>query len=380
MTDPGPTATVGMPPNRVVIVHERLTELGGAERVVEQLSVTFPDARIFVPVADPAVRKHVLDGVPVTSSPVQRLYRGSGRYAHLLPLLPLAMARADLADADVVVCSHHAFANRVRPARDVPVVSYVHTPARWMWDPRARAGEIGGRLGEVALAGFCATQRLADRQAAQRVTVLLANSSAVADRIARWWGRESHVVHPPVRTGWFTPDPDVEREDFLLVAGRLVPYKRPELAVLAAQATGTRLVVVGDGRARRLCERVASPSTTFVGRVDDETLRDLMRRCRALVFPGEEDFGLIPVEAMCCGTPVVALAAGGVLDTVVDGVTGVLVHPAHASRAAHVRALARGIRALDTTRFDTAVVAARGQQFSERRFRDRVHEIVRSVA
>ncbi len=364
---------------RVLIVHERFTELGGSERVVEQLARTFPNSSVFVPVAGDAGRPEGIWAAEVRTSPLQRLYRGDGRYAHLLPLLPLAMSRADLAGADVVITSHHAFSQRVRPAPGTAMVSYVHTPARWMWEADMRRGEGGGIVGEKLLGVFAASQRGFDRRAAARPHRIVANSHTVADRILHWWGRKSVVVHPPVRTEFFTPDPQTAREDFFLLAGRLVPYKRPEVAVEAARRAGVRLVVVGDGRSREACEAVAGSETQFVGRVDDEQMRDLMRRARALVFPGEEDFGIIPVEAMACGTPVVALAVGGALDTVVPGLSGVLVPPAPPGRPPPVEAFVEALSSFDDSSFDPGKVRSHAQTFAEERFRERMQEIVTSV-
>ena len=360
---------------RVVLVHERFTEVAGSERVVEQLARAFPGSSVFVPVCDPEGRPDLGDA-PVRTSFLQRLYPGGGHYAHLLPLLPLAMARADLGHPDVVITSHHAFSQRVRPAEGVAMVSYVHSPARWMWEPGMRAGELGGKLGELALGAFAASQRRADRRAAARPDCLVANSSAVADRISRWWHRDSTVVHPPVRTHFFSPDPTVPREDFFLLAGRLVPYKRPEVAVAAARKAGVRLLVAGDGRSLNACEAVAGPGVEFLGRVGDDQMRDLMRRSRALVFPGEEDFGIVPVEAMACGTPVIALGTGGALDTVIAGRTGVLVAAADDGQARQVDAFASALRDFDDAAYDAGSIRAHAETFAEDRFCSQMRALV----
>lgn len=363
----------------IAIVHERLTEVGGSERVLGQMAAMWPSAHIFTPIADDAVRDDVLGGRNVAVSGLQRLYRGGDRYAHLLPLLPTAMARADLSDADLVITSHHAFANRVRPRPGVPVLSYTHTPARWMWDGRTRVGEASGRLGSAALTAFAASQVHADRRAATRVASVVVNSRAVADRVRSWWGRASRVVPPPVDTDWYSPDPTCTRDDFFLLAGRLVPYKRAAVAVEAAARAGVALVVAGDGRSRQTCEAAAGPTTEFVGRVSDRGLRDLYRRCRALVFPGIEDFGIVPVEAQACGAPVIGLAEGGLLDSVIDGVTGTLVRPARPTRAAHVEAFADALRTFDDTLFESHIIRNNAETFSAPTFRSRFGEAVEAV-
>jgi glycosyltransferase involved in cell wall biosynthesis len=189
--------------------------------------------------------------------------------------------------------------------------------------------------------------------------------------VQRWWGRSAEVVHPPVDVDFFSPDPTVPREDFFLLAGRLVPYKRPEVAAAAAARAGVRLVVAGDGRARAAVEAMAPPGTEFLGPVDADTLRDLYRRCRALLFPGEEDFGIVPVEAQACGAPVIARRVGGVLDSVVDGVTGCLYD------GDDVPALAAALNAFDSGRFETATIRANADRFAPDRFRD---DLISSVS
>lgn len=351
---------------RVAVVHERFTDYAGSERVVDQLLQIWPGADLFAPIVDPAALPASAVGHRVRDSALRRVYRGGGRYAHLLPALPLAMRSFDLRGYDLVVTSHHAFAHRVRPPAGTPVLSYTHSPARWMWEPEMLSGE-GGRLGELGLSAFALTQRRADRAAAARVTSIVANSSAVAERVRTWWGRTAQVVHPPVDVTSYTPDACVLREDFFLLAGRLVPYKRPEVAAAAARQAGVRLVVAGDGRARSAVLAAGGRSVEVLGRVSDAVLRDLYRRCRALVLPGEEDFGIVPVEAQACGAPVIALRAGGALDSVIEGVTGRLYLP----NADPVGALADALRSFRPQDHDPAVIRRHAEGFAPERFRER---------
>lgn len=361
-------------PLRVVLVHERFTELGGSERVVEQLHAIWPQAKVVAPIVDRRTLPPGLVGAEVQTTPLQRLYRGGPRYSYLLPLLPLAMATTKLETVDLVITSHHAFANRVRCPPGAALVSYTHTPGRWLWDRSIRHQETESRSGRMALGVLAATQRASDRHAAQRPDAIVVNSRHVADRVARWWGRSATVVPPPVDMQHYTPGDHGKREDFFLMAGRLVPYKRPELAVLAARQAGVRLVVVGAGRCGAQLAALAGPGIELLGAVDDERLRDLYRRCRALVFPGVEDFGLVPVEAQACGTPVLARGAGGVLDSVIDGVTGTLFHPP--SGEPEVGALTRALRAFDASTFDPDVIRLHAESFSQEAFRERMSEVV----
>lgn len=359
---------------RVAIVHEKFTIDAGSERVVEQMHALWPDAPIFTSVCDAATLAPGLRDADIRAVPwLQRLYRGGDRYAHLLPLLPIAHRSHRFDGFDVVVTSHHAFANRVRAAGR-PVVSYTHTPARWIWDASTRADEPGGPAGRAGLATFAATQRRPDRIAARRLTGIVVNSHEVAGRVARWWQRDATVVAPPVAVDRFTPDASQRRGDWFLLAGRLVPYKHPEIAVRAARRAGVRLVVAGDGRARAACEAAAQGDARieFVGAPDGAALLCLYRECRALVYPGHEDFGIMPVEAQACGTPVIALGAGGVLDTVVPGTTGVLYDPA----ADPVAALAGALAGFDDTAFDPTTIVAHARRFEPARFRTELDRAV----
>jgi hypothetical protein len=213
-------------PRRVAIVHERFTELGGSERVVEQLHRLWPEATVHTTILDRAALPPGLADATLKPSSLQALYRGGRDYGHLMPLFPSAMARIDVGDVDLVFASHHAFANRVAVPAGSTFVSYTHTPARWLWDRRLRALE--GGAGTIALlSAFAATQRSGDRAAAQRPQAIVVNSAHVGDRVRRWWGRDSEVIHPPVDTERFFPDPSIPRERVLSVGRPAGPLQAP---------------------------------------------------------------------------------------------------------------------------------------------------------
>ncbi|MBH0774752.1 glycosyltransferase [Nocardia bovistercoris] len=366
---------------RIALVHERFTEYGGSEAVVGEFARTWPGARVFAPIVDaaaaPAIAHPPWDTIEDTW--LTRAYTATGRRSHapLLPLAPRALRGLPLRDGfDAVVVSHHAFAVQAAFATEAPVVAYVHSPARWAWDPAFRAREAGGLAGRAALTVLGALARRAERAAAPRLTAVVANSHAVAERVRDWWGLPATVVNPPVRLDRFAPDPAVAREDFLLFAGRLVPYKRPDLAIRIARESGRRLVIVGDGRYRAQLEAMAGPETTFLGAAPDDVLVDMYRRCAALLMPGVEDFGIVPVEAMACGAPVLAVGQGGALDTVVPGVTG--AHLPFGPDDRVVAAFAEFLRT-DTTAYDPAAVRAHAESFGPEMFRARMADVVAGV-
>ncbi|WP_083864780.1 glycosyltransferase [Nocardia brevicatena] len=367
---------------RLAIVHERFTEYGGSEAVVGELSRTWPQAAVFAPIVDP-VAAPAFAHPPwdmVSDTWLSRAYATIGRRSHapLLPLVPRALRRLPLRDRfDAVVVSHHAFATQAVFATDAPVIAYVHSPARWAWEPAFRAQEASGPVGRAALAALGTLARRAEIAAAGRLAAVVANSRVVADRVRDRWGLPAVVVHPPVRLDRFSPDPTVPREDFLLFAGRLVPYKRPDLAIRAAQRAGRRLVVVGDGRYRCRLEEIAGPETTFLGAVPDAVLVDMYRRCHALLMPGIEDFGIVPVEAMACGAPVLAVGEGGALDTVLPGLSG--AHIPYGSDDEVVDGFAAVLRDPSTTTLDPDRVRGHAESFGPEVFRARMAEIVTRV-
>ncbi len=304
---------------RVALVHDYLTEMGGAERVVLAMTGVFPDAPLYTSVFDADACAPFVDR-DVRTTFIQRLTRRKAMTKGLFPLFPAAFRRLDLSGFDVVLSSSSGFAHHVRVREDALHVCYCHNPPRFLWQPEDyfRGRSARRRLLAPALAWL----RRLDLEAAARVDAYVANSATVAGRICAIYGREAEVIHPPVDTSRY--ELSDERSGRFLVVSRLLAYKRIDLAVEAATRFGLSLDVVGDGPERRRLERLAGPTVRFLGRRGDDFVRHALARCTALVLPGTEDFGLTPVEAQASGRPVVAFASGGALETVHDGETGFL--------------------------------------------------------
>ncbi|HET9984418.1 MAG TPA: glycosyltransferase [Longimicrobiales bacterium] len=326
---------------RVAIVHDWLTGMRGGERVLEAMLDLFPDAEIFALLHVPGSVSPRIEARPIHTSPLQRATFVRRRYRRWLPLFPLAVEALDPRGFDLVLSSSHCVAKAVRP-RGAPHLCYCHTPMRYAWDqldaylPPGAAGRLARTLAVPAAAAL----RRWDAATVGRVDAFVANSAHVRGRIRRCWGRDAAVVHPPVAVERFRRPR--APEDFYLVLGALVPYKRVELAIRAAALAGRRLVVAGDGPELPRLRALAGPGVTFLGRVSDDDVADLYARCRAFLFPGVEDFGIAAVEAQAAGAPVVARAAGGALETVAAAPepTGVFfAEPSPEARAAAMRRL-----------------------------------------
>jgi len=354
----------------VAIAHDWLVRYAGSERVVEELLVEFPGSRLLTTLLDPTTVPEALRRAE--PSVLQRIPGATRHHEWLVPLMPLAWRLTAPLEADVVVSSSHACAKAVRAAPGTPHVCYCHTPMRYAWDFPAEADRFPAPLRPLASPAMRWFRRW-DRETSSRVTTFVANSSAVAGRIGRYYGRGSVVVHPPVRTGFFTPGPSTD-EGFFLHVSRLAGYKRGDLVVEAFAELDHPLVVVGEGPERHRLEASATPNVSFAGQVDDEALRDLYRGAIALVYPADEDFGIVMAEAQACGTPVVALRAGGALDIVEDGATGILIDSRDAV------ALRSAVREAAGAHFDREAISGKAQRFSPERFRAEIRQIVEEAA
>jgi glycosyltransferase involved in cell wall biosynthesis len=309
----------------VVLVHDWLTGLRGGEKCLDVLARALPEATLHTLLYRKGKTTAAIDALRVVPSWLNRLPGVHRYYRGLLPLFPSVVEKAwRFPDAELVVSMSHCVAKAAQAAPGVPHVSYCFSPMRYAWQMRQQYYEGVGARGLKARVVDALLDRIRawDLQTADRVTHFVAISNHIARRIEDCYGRESVVIYPPVDTDYYTPADHGEqppaREDFYLVVSALAPYKRFDLAISACQRLGRRLVVIGSGQAEASLKKIAGPETTFLGWQPDSVIRDHLRRTTALLFPGEEDFGIVPVEAQACGAPVIALGRGGAAETVRD--------------------------------------------------------------
>jgi len=358
---------------RVAVVHDWLTVPGGSEQVVLQLLEMFPQAELFTSVYDPEPWPAQITERPVHSSFLSRLPGATRHYPKLLPLMNRAFRSFDLSGFDLVLSSSHACAKNVRTPPGTLHVCYCHTPMRYAWEEGFLEGEDVGRLTRLLLPPLLARLRREDREGAAGPDLFVANSRHVAERIEHYYGRTAAVVNPPVDVEHYLA---LERDpgDYYLTFGRVVPYKRVDLAVAACSQLGRPLRVAGDGRALAAVRASAGADTVFLGKVSDEQRDRLLSGARALLFPGEEDFGIVPVEAQAAGVPVVAYAVGGAGETVLDGRTGVLFGEQDA------RSLAAAIDRLEDLALSEVEVRENAARFGRRRFRAEMAELIEQAS
>ena len=349
---------------KLALVHDWLNGMRGGEKVLEVLCDIFPQADLYTLFYEPDRVSEKIRRMNPRASVLQRFPLARRHYRSLLPLYPWAIERFDLSSYDAVLSSSHCAAKGVKVNDRQVHICYCHAPMRYVWDQYEVyfGGRNRWRPASLAMRLWRERLRAWDLATARRVHHFIANSMAVAQRIRRFYQREARVVYPPVDTDRFHPVGGIEGEYFLVVAA-LVPYKRIDLAVEACNRLDRELCIVGDGPERRRLERLAGPSVQFFGWVAEDELVRLYNGCRALLYPGEEDFGITAVEVQACGRPVIALRKGGVVETVLENRTGIFF------RESSAEALCEAIGSFDEAVFDRGVIRSHAERYGGARCR-----------
>ena len=370
---------------KIALIHDWLTGMRGGEKCLEVLCRRFPDAQLFTLLHDAGSTSPAIERMRITTSFLQRLPGAQRHYRSLLPLMPAAIERLPIPrDVDLVVSFSHAVAKAVKPPPGTPHVCYCFTPMRYAWHRRRDYFVFSARLRgtPMAAARNLVLDRIRrwDRATAERVTHFVAISRTVAGRIAECYDRESRIIYPPVDTQFYTPG-HARREDFYLCVSALVPYKRVDVAIAACNRLGRRLVVVGDGPQCERLKRLAGPNVELTGWVSNERIRDCLRRARALLFPANEDFGIVPLEAQACGTPVLAYGAGGATETLLAA------DPTTAGTGLFFdeqtpESLCRAIERFEShqDRFDPALARRQAERFAADRFKRELVDYLHKTA
>ena len=359
---------------RIALVHDWLTGMRGGERCLEAVCELFPQAPLFTLLHVPGSVSPTIERRRIVTSFVQRLPGAATRYRHYLPLFPAAVRGLSLAGFDVVLSLSHCVAKAVRVPPGALHLCYCFTPMRYVWDLEADYADGAGWLTRLALPPVAAALRRWDRRTAG-VHEFVAISRHIGERIHRVYGRDAAVIYPPVELDRFAIAPAID--DYYLVVSALVPYKRVDLAVLAANRTGRRLLVVGHGPEEARLRALAGPTVTFLGWRSDAEVAQLYARCRAVLFPAVEDFGIVPLEAAAAGRPTLALAQGGALETMV-GLDAGAPPTAVFFREPTVDALAGAIATFEAAahRFEPKALRAHAAQFDRPRFAQRIRDWV----
>jgi glycosyltransferase involved in cell wall biosynthesis len=347
---------------KVAIVHYWLVGMRGGEKVVEALCEMFPQADIFTHVYVPEMISETIRQHKIVPTFINSLPHAGRMYKTYLPLMPMALEQLDLRGYDLVISSESGPAKGVIPPADALHICYCHSPMRYIWNMYHDYRNGAGRITRLLMPPLSHYLRMWDVTSAVRVDSFVANSQTVAKRIRRYYGAESIVIHPPVDTKSFLIAPTSELEDYYLMAGELVSYKRPDLAVRAFNDMKLKLVVIGGGEMLNEIRRLAGPTIRVLGPQPFDVLRQHYARCRALIFPGEEDFGMVPVEAMASGRPVIAFGRGGAIETVANGLAGIFFNEQT------VEAIASAVQTMAKIETDPEKIANHAQQFGRDQF------------
>jgi len=353
---------------KVALVHDWLTGQRGGEKVLEVLAELFPKAPIYTLFHFKGCQAETIESRDIRTSFLQRLPFLKSKYRHYLPLFPLAVELFDLGDFDLIISSSHCVAKGAIPPPDALHVSYIHSPIRYAWNQYfayfspSRLSFFSRRFIPPVMHRL----RVWDESSAARVDHFIANSANVARRIMKYYRREADVIHPPADVDFFRPAAGAAKSGGFLIVSALVPYKRIDLAIEVFNHSGERLTIVGSGPDLGPLRKISRPNIAFLGPVSADELRSLYRKSRALLLPGEEDFGIAAVEAQACGTPVIALGRGGALESVVPETTGLLFPELTAP------SLRAALDKFDGLKFNEAAVRAHAEKFSRQSFKEKL--------
>ena len=357
---------------RIALVHDYFTQLGGAEKVAEELYKMLPGAELLTTVALADKMPAGLRDVPVTTSKMQYLPWMRTLYRLYFPLYPFAVSSLDLSSYDLVISSSSGYMKGVNSNPGAIHICYCHTPPRWIWsfDSYSSRESFGSTLKAILRSLLLGLRRL-DEGAARQPDHFIANSKLVADRIYKAYGRFAEVIFPPIDVNRFAIS-ELQSDHFVVLA-RLVPYKRIDLAVDAFTRMGRKLVVIGSGPALGGLRKNAGPTISFVGRISDEKVEEYVSGCQALIFPGEEDFGMAPLEVASAGRPTIAFGAGGALETVVDGVTGLFF------KSQSVESLVEAVQRFDKRAWSQQAIRAHAERFGIDIFQEKMRAFLVKV-
>ena len=353
---------------KVAIVHDWLTVYGGAESIIRILHDLFPEAPIYTSVYDRDNMPEDFSKMDIRTSFLQKMPFAKKKYTSYLQLMPKAFESFDLSDYDLVISSSTCCAKGVKTRKDTFHICYCNTPMRYAWDFYDEYVSGKSFLARKYIGMVMPGIRKWDKMSSERVDSFIANSNNVAERIKRHYGRESHVIYPPVRTSMFTPADT--NEGFYFTVSRLVPYKKIDLIAEAFTKMNKPLYVIGGGSEFDKIKALSGDSVQLLGRLSDEEVLSYMQRCKAFLFPGEEDFGITPVEAQACGKPVIAFGKGGATETVIDGVSGVFF------KEQTVDAVCEAVERFENTVFDKTKITENAARFSEERFRKELYDYI----
>lgn len=361
------------PQPNIALVHDWLTGMRGGEKVLEVLCELYPDATLFTLLHNKGAMSKTIEQMKIKTSFVDKLPLKKEQYRNYLPLFPKAIESFDFTGFDLIISTSHCVAKGAIPSTDALHICYCHTPMRYIWEMydeyfgKGRAGFVT----RAAMSYFAPRLREWDVRTSNRVHHFVANSSNVADRIRRYYKREADIIYAPVDTSLFKLSE--KDEGYYLIVSALVPYKRVDLAIEVFNKLGDKLVIVGKGPETDKLKAIALKNIEFLGWQSDEELAKLYAGCRALIFPGVEDFGIVPLEAMACGKPVVAFAQGGALETVVeegDRRTGIFFYEQTVS------ALTDAVMNLRKTSLNPQIIHSHAEQFDRTKFKEKLHAYI----